>query len=261
MKSKLLKIIIVFIMLAFVYMTIVNALSFTATMTASSTTVAEATEFTITVKVSNLDVGTNGINTLSGYLKYDERIFQKINDTSIEGLNSWSPNYSADNGKITLTKNSFTKSEEEVFQVTFKSKTDVSGSSGTISFTSIVASNSEDNIAANDISTQITIGTTTGNTANNNSTPITGNNTNSTNSINPITNNTNSLSNSTNTNTNSNTNSNSNSNSTSSYNNTTNDDMPYTGVEDTLIHMIFVILVVAFIFYVKYERLNKEIKK
>lgn len=44
-----------------------SALSFTATMTPSATTVAEATEFTVTVKVSNLDVGTNGINSLKGY--------------------------------------------------------------------------------------------------------------------------------------------------------------------------------------------------
>ena len=47
---------------------VANALSFTASMTPSSTTVPESTEFTVSVKVANLDVGANGINSLSnGY--------------------------------------------------------------------------------------------------------------------------------------------------------------------------------------------------
>ena len=119
MKKKILKISIILIMLVLVYSTIVNALSFTATMTPSSTTVEEATEFTIEIRVSNLDVGTNGINSLSGKLTYDDKVFETIGDSNIEGLNSWSPTYNAQTGKITLTKTTFVKTEEPVFQLTF----------------------------------------------------------------------------------------------------------------------------------------------
>lgn len=256
MKNKILRIIIVFTLLVFVYMTTVNALSFTATMTPSKTTVAESTEFTITVKVSNLDVGSKGINSLSGYLEYNETVFETISDSSIEALNSWSfQGYSADNGKITLTKSSFTNSEEGVFQITFKTKSEVSGSSGAISFKTIEASNSESDIKASDISTSITVGTASSNTTNTANT-----NSNST-TITPNTSTTNNTNTNTETNTNTNTNTN---NSVSSYVNSTNtsssDDIPYTGAEDTIIKIIFVLLVVAFTFYIKFERINKEMK-
>ena len=69
MKSNVLKISIIAIMLVFVYTTVVSALSFTPSMTPSSTVVPEATEFTVEVKVSNLDVGPDGINTMSGVLE------------------------------------------------------------------------------------------------------------------------------------------------------------------------------------------------
>ena len=46
MKKKILKITTIMIMFTLVYVSIVNALSFTATITPSSTTVAESTEFT-----------------------------------------------------------------------------------------------------------------------------------------------------------------------------------------------------------------------
>jgi hypothetical protein len=260
MKKKFLKIAIISVLLLFVCATIVNALSFTATMTPSSTTVAESTEFTVVIKVSNLDVGSNGINALSGYLKYDKDVFEVISDSSIDGLNSWSRNYSSDSGKVTLTKTTFVKSEEEVFQVTFKTKADVSGKSGKIEFTNIVASNSESEISATDISTEISIGAVSGNFAN------TSSNSNSSLSItaNPVTLNT------TNTNTNTNVSANVNTNTnteltsgTLSYINSTNtspEEVPYTGVEDTIMYVIVGIVVVAIIFYIKFERINKEMK-
>jgi hypothetical protein len=232
-------------------------------MTPSSTTVPESTEFTIVIKVSNLDVGSNGINSLNGYLKYDSKIFETISDSSLEGLNGWTTSYNADNGKIILVKNSFVKSDQEVLQITFKTKSDVSGQSGAISFSNIVASNSESDISASDISTTITIGTNTGASTNTN-TNITGN----TQTITPtVINPTNSLANATNTNTNSeSTNTNSivngiayrNANTTQT-NSTSDDEMPYTGVEDVALRAIFVVLVIAAISYFKYESM-KDVK-
>lgn len=255
MKKKFLKIAIITMMLIFVYATVVSALSFTATMTPSSTTVAESTEFTISVKVSNLDVGPNGINTLSGYLKYDQDVFEDISDSSIEGLNGWSATYNAESGKITLTKTTFVKAEEQVFQITFKTKAGTSDKSGAIHFNNILASNSESEISASDISTTITVGTTGGNTGN-----TTNSNTNSDikAEVTPG-NKTN-----TNSNTNKNTNTNSNTNNPiSSYTNKTNtseEDIPYTGVEDTVLYLLIAVIVVAIVSYIKFEKVNKEIK-
>lgn len=268
MKKKFLKISIVVMMFVLAYSTIVNALSFTATMTPSSTTVAESTEFTVSIKVSNLDVGSNGINSLSGYLDYDETVFETISDSSIDGLNSWSPTYTADSGRLTLTKPTFVKAEESVFQITFKTKSGVSGKSGQISFSTIVASNSQDDISASDISTSITVGTGSGNATNN----VSNNPVNNTLVIVPITNTSNNAGNNTNTARNtanttrntSNTTRNNLNNAVSSYVNTSNsiseENIPYTGVEDTVMYVMVVILAMAIIFYIKFEKINKEMK-
>lgn len=260
MKKIILKITIIAMLLIFIYANIVNALSFTVTMTPSSTTVPESTEFTVTFKVANLDVGTNGINTISGYLKYDDSVFEKINDSNIDGANQWSPTYGSDVGKITLTKSTFVKAEEQVFQLTFKTKAGVSGKTGQISFTNIVASNSETTISASDVSAQIAIGVASENVANTtNVTPAPINIVRNTvnNTVNINTTNISTPANNTTTNRVNNT-------PISSYINTTNtstgDDIPYTGVEDTIMYVIGAIIVIAIVFYIKFELVNKEIK-
>lgn len=282
MKSNVLKISIIAIMLVFVYTTVVSALSFTPVMTPSSTVVAEATEFTIEVKVSNLDVGDNGINTMSGVLEYEDKVFEKISASSIEGLNSWNPTYNAETGKITLTKLEFVKEEEKVFQVTFKTKTGISGQTGEIKFVDIMAANNSSEINAQDISTTITIGTNGGTTGNATGTNGTGNapsitvtpgtntntnkNTNSSITVTPGTYTNANTNTNTNTNTNKNTNKSTNTNTNSlgayvnSINQNTSGDIPYTGVEDTIMYLMIAVMVVAIISYVKFERVNKEIK-
>lgn len=260
-QMKIKKLICINLMILFVIFTMTisaSALSFTATMTPSATTVAESTEFTVTVKVSNLDVGTNGINSLKGYLKYDTEVFDTISESSIEGLNSWTAKYDATTGKIELTKNTFVTSTQEVFQIAFKTKSGVSGKSGTISYSNIVASNSESDISATDISTSITVGTGTSseNKVENNT------------AVAPIiaTTNTNTANNTTNTNvvannTTNNTINNPINSQVSSYTNTTSEnDMPKTGVDDTLLALVFVAIAVAMVFYIKIEKLNKDMK-
>lgn len=240
-----------------------SAVSFTATMTPSATTVKEATEFTITVKVSNLDVGANGINSLEGYLKYDTDVFETISESSIEGLNSWAAKFDETTGKISLTKNTFVTSTQEVFQITFKTKQEVSGQSGTISYSDIVASNSETNISATDISTSISIGNASAGDGTDNTSNVT-TITNNTVTINAVTsgttNNTatNAVTNIANTNETTN-------NAVSSYVNTmtnTNSEtnMPNTGVNDTVLKLIFVVVAVAIVFYIKIEKLNQDMK-
>lgn len=256
MKKKILKITTIMIMFTLVYVSIVNALSFTATITPSSTTVAESTEFTVKIKVSNLDVGTNGINSLSGYLKYDKDVFETITDSSIDGLNGWSPAYSADSEKVTVTKPTFVKSEEEVFQVTLKTKTGVSGKTGKIEFTNIVASNTDAEMQAQNVSTEITVGNVSENVLN-----TTGNNTIG---ISTVINNTANKTNTIITNNTTNTNTNKTTNNTSAIssvvNNTTPNEITYAGAEDSIIYIMGAIIVLALVFYIKFEKVNKEIK-
>ncbi len=266
MKKRILKVAIIMIMFTLVYNSIVNALSFTATMTASSTTVAESKEFTIKIKVSNLDVGTTGINSLSGYLKYDKDIFEIITDSNIDGLNGWSPTYTADSEKITLLKSTFVKSEEEVFQVTFKTKTGVSGKTGKIEFNNIMASNTDAEIQAQNISTEITIGDEPENVAN-----TTQNKNGSIGLSNMASNNTaqnanKAVNKATNKVKNTNVNDNVANNETGTApisgtnNNTTPDQIDYAGAEDSIIYIMSGIIILAIVFYIKFERVNKEIR-
>lgn len=272
MERKILKIAIIAVLLVCTCSTLVNALSFTATMTPSKKVVPASTEFTVEIKVSNLDVGANGINSLSGNIKYDKNVFETITESSIEGRNGWSHSFNAENdGKITLTKTSFVKTEEEVFQITFKTKSaedlGTENVKGLIQFTGITASNSASDITANDISVEIKIGeedTTEGGTTENgtiqvNPTPNGNTNTNTNTNTNKAT-----IGLSTNkTNTNTNKAANTNVNKAAPYvssTNTTEESIPHTGVEDTVMYLIFAIVAIAIVFYIKFERINKEMK-
>lgn len=253
MKKKLLKVTIIALLLVTMYSTIVNAFGFTVSMTPSSSNVGVATEFTIMVKIANLDVGTNGINSLSGTLNYDEDVFEPINESSIDGQNGWLPTYNADNKKITLLKELFVKSEERVFQVTLKTKPDVPvGTVGKVEFVGIKASNSENDITASDISTSITVGgegqstaniTNESNTANNLIIRPTNNTVVSPNINNVeknVVNNTNTVAGYLN------------------QDNSTDENMPYTGIEDTLVYFVGAAIILAIVFYIKFEKVNKE---
>lgn len=270
MKKKIFSSLLIIVLIVFLMTVSASALSFTATMTPSKTTVTEKEEFTVTVKVSNLDVGQNGINSLQGYLKYDSDVFEPINESNIEKLNGWTPTYDEATGKISLTKNTFASSSQEVFQIAFKAKAGVSGKSGSISFTNISASNSESNISATDISTSITVGTSSDTDDN-----TTSNTTNSTNTIviqsvnttrnTPSNNNTTNTTNNTNVAITTNTSNTANNSAVTSYVNTvtntnSNEDMPYTGVSDTVVKLMFIAIAVAFVFYIKIEKLNNDMK-
>ena len=303
MKNKFISIMIIMFLIVCLVAQIVNAASLTVTMKPSSSSVKEATEFTVKVSVSNLDVGNNGINALSGYLKYDDDIFEDIDESNIEGLNKWSANFDESTGKIDLKKNTFVKTTQDVFQIVVKTKSGVSGKNGAISFSDITASNSEEDISASDISVSITVIENSGTSTSDDENSSTSNSSNATVSIiansssnesaNDSSNSSikNITSNSSNSSSNSNTDNNiisssinnssannssinntsgnngtsaiintDSSNSSSNYTNTTSDDdMPKTGVSDTLVSLMLVMVVVALVFYIKIEKINKEL--
>ncbi len=262
MRKKFLKITIVAVLIIAMLNGIVNAFSFTATMTPSSTNVDPSAEFTIEVKVSNLDVGEKGINTLEAVLDYDTDVFEEIIDSSIDGINTWKSSYNAETKKILMHTEEFVKAEEQVFQITFKAKSDVEdGTVGEIKLTNIVASNSESDITASDVSTSITIGNANTNTTGNNTTNNTGNTNRNTNrNAQVITPTVNSTRNNTVNNSVNNTNVNTYVPSYVNSSNSVNEEMPYTGIEDTLIYFIGAAIILSIVFYIKFEKVNKEMK-
>lgn len=254
MRKKLAVIITMIVLVAVSLATTVSAASFTASLTPSSTTVAESNEVVVTVRVSNLDVGTTGINTFEGVLSYSAQIFETISADSIEGNNGWQPAYNQETGKISMYKQGFLNEDADIFQITFKTKTNVTGKTGDIKISDIKASNTGETIEAAPISTRITVGTPSeGNNMGNTS----GNTTNTNKNISRI-NTTNTVGKNIADNTNTNRNV------TSSYidstNNTTNtvEDIPYTGVSDNVMRAIFVVLVIAGISYFKYESIKED---
>jgi hypothetical protein len=266
MRKKLAVIAIILIAVIVSLVNTVSAASFTATITPNKTTVAESTEFTVIIRVSNLDVGSTGINTLEGVLSYSTQVFETLSSDSFDGMGGWQPTYNQDTGKIMLYKQGFLNEDADILQITFKTKTNVTGKTGDIKLSDIKASNSGETIAANTISTTITIGNaSTGENLTNSSSTNTNTNTNVNKTpiaINASTNNTTPGTNIVGTNTNSNNTAQSSYiNSNTNYINaatTQGEDIPYTGTSDNIMRAIFVVLVVAGISYFKYESIKEK---
>ena len=237
--------------------------SFTASMTANNSKVTAGSEVLITVKLSNLDVGDTGINSFSAYLSYDTDMFETLTDSSIDGCNGWVANYTTGTGKVSLVRPTLLKTDEEIMQISLKTKSGLSdGTQGEIKLSTIIVSNSSDEIGTSPVSTSITIGsgtspdpviiTPTTNTVPTNTTPQPVN-------IVPPVNNT-PVNQPTN-------------NSTVIFpiNNTANvqtpvansadSDMPYTGTDSgALARIIIGVIFIALVIYIKIQRMDREIR-
>lgn len=264
MKKRLLHIIIIFFLITILLIDVVSAFGLSVFMTPSTTNAQTSSEVVIKVKVSNLDVGENGINSFSGTLSYDTEVFEELTVDDITGLNNWTASYTSDSGKIVLFKTTFVNSDEELFQITLKTKSDISKNSGSVSLKNIIVSNGDDEISATEVNTSIAIGSgitiVPGNTSSNNTVNKVANKVNNT-AI-SITNKANNVvSNYNNTNTSI---SNKVNNTSEPINNTinnnesiTNETVPHTGTRENVRIALIVLLVVAGYIYIKFEKLNK----
>ena len=63
------------------------------TPTPSSTKLNEGEEITITLELSEIKMGQDGINTFGGKLEYDENVFEKVTSDDISSQNNWSIAY------------------------------------------------------------------------------------------------------------------------------------------------------------------------
>lgn len=258
MKEKILKITVLMILLVITYTTIVSALSMSITMETDKTTIPAGTEFSVSFKTANMDMGENGISSITGTLEYDKAIFEEITEGSIEAVNEWGIKIEKEN-KIILFKNTFSKEDELVFNVTFKTKENIDNKDGVIKFKDITAGQTDSTVDVEDVSVTIHVGTPEEGEENKA-------NTNNTAKLAPS-NKANNTSKNTNTNTNSNTNKNTNTtnnavnNTNKNATNTAKDRIPDAGMSNELILLLVGFVVIAIGVYVKIEVINKEMKK
>lgn len=133
------------------FVTKVQALSFGVKITPTSSEVKKGDSVTLVLSVSNLDVGSNGINTLITTIDYDKSVFETLTSSDIKSLNNWdSPTFNPSNGKVILTKGDFVNSESDVLQVKLTAKSTAAVGETTVTFKSIQASNSVEDINATD---------------------------------------------------------------------------------------------------------------
>ena len=99
------------------------------TPTPSSTKLNEGEEITITLELSDIKMGQDGINTFGGKLEYDENVFEKVTSDDISSQNNWSIAYNdeetAKKGTFLATINTGTSKNQVIGIIKLKVKTNL----------------------------------------------------------------------------------------------------------------------------------------
>lgn len=145
--------------------------SFKFNVTANTSTLKPGDEVTITLGLSNINVGENGINTLQGVLSYDDAVFEKVTSSDISSQNNWTITY---NDEETDRQGTFlavilsggVKETQTIGTIKLKVKENITAKSTQIKFTQITSSEGTTLVNETDktISLSIQSGNTTGNT-------------------------------------------------------------------------------------------------
>lgn len=120
----------------------VYASSFNFTTSASSTTLKPGDTVTLELKVSKIDVGESGINTIEAVLDYDKTIFEPVTSTSFAGLNNWSITYNGEEGAnkgklVAVIVQEGVKVDQTIGKLTLKVKAGIKDSSTKVTFKDI----------------------------------------------------------------------------------------------------------------------------
>ena len=123
------------------------------TPTPSSTKLNEGEEITITLELSNIKMGQDGINTFGGKLEYDENVFEKVTSDDISSQNNCSIAYNdeetAKKGTFLATINTGTSKNQVIGIIKLKVKTNLKSQDTEIKFTSL-SSVAEDTVKLDD---------------------------------------------------------------------------------------------------------------
>lgn len=132
--------------------------SFKAKLAANKTELKAGEEVTVTLGVSDINMGENGINTIEGKITYDKDIFETITSSSITNLNNWSVTYNDTTNEkqekfLAINLSNGVKENTQIFSVKFKVKENITQEKETkISF---------ENITSNDGTNLVNAGTKT----------------------------------------------------------------------------------------------------
>lgn len=100
-----------------------EASSFRLIAKADETEVNPGQEVTISLKISNIDMGEHGINVVEGYLKYEDSFFSAM---EMVDKNDWKVTYNNKNGKFLTSKIiEGIKEEQEILLIKLKVKGDL----------------------------------------------------------------------------------------------------------------------------------------
>lgn len=130
MKKKILLITILLFTLMCLVTNVKAASSFKAETKATTNTLKPGEEVTITLSVSDINMGTDGINVIEGKINYDRDIFEEIEVADIQTYNGWTTTYndeeSLSNGKfLSVNLSKGIKADNEIISVKFKVKEDI----------------------------------------------------------------------------------------------------------------------------------------
>ncbi len=246
MKKKIVLVLLMIISLMSVLTARVFAAdSFSASLTPSTTRVTKGGEFTVTLKISSINV-QDGISGVEGTLKYDPDVLS-ITKNDIKAADGWAVDFSEDTLKFEVDRSDSTKEDAEIATFKFKVNQNTSNTTATVSIVSIAGGNASlsEKIKITDLVTNVTIASsgTTSPTAT--SSPSSSPSTLPT--VNPTQN------------PSSNPGTNPGSGDENVVENTTrkDSDMPYTGAEAYIIPLIIVISLLGIASYIGYKKIGK----
>jgi len=237
MRKKLIVVFVMSVVLIALMTRNIFAASYKTSIVPSSTTVAPGGSVTLTIKISSIDAG-NGIWNFSTVFDYDTTVFEEISDEniSVDTTTGWQKtSYTQDTKKLILENTSFVTSDQDIVTITLKAKSDASATSSTFSLKNVTASNSEGDIAGQDVSTTLTIGEGGGEIIISNeivtNDPVI-------NEVDPgFENEVNEMLN---------------------QNTSSGETVPYTGVEDYIVPLIAVVVVLGIVSFINYKRLDEN---
>ena len=116
----------VFILILFFIITATNTVfaadSFSTSMNSDKTELNAGEEVSIQLSVTNINMGTDGINVIEGTLNYNRDLFEEVTTSSISTEKSWETTYNNSNGKF-LAVNYSNGVKSDVMILTIKLKT------------------------------------------------------------------------------------------------------------------------------------------
>lgn len=174
MKDKIKRLIIIEIMILIISIMLAtvctaNSSSFKATTTANKTELKPGEEITITLSISDINMGEKGINTIEGKIEYNKDIFEEIKNNSVQSLNNWTTTYNDEssnlNGKfLSANLGSGIKENTQVFKVTLKAKEGIKNTTDTqINFKNITSNDETNLVSAGTKSVNVKINATSEN--------------------------------------------------------------------------------------------------